>query len=108
MFQKFIENRERAHHAKDSNRKTLPFEWGLEHVGLPATSDPESALRKYSEQAVANSDSFYSYSTTSDYTFDGHLLIFPSFVETPYPENNTVYARYFPAAQKDFAIVVLP
>ena len=108
MFRKFIENRERAHHSRDSNRITLPFEWGLEHVGLPPADDPESALREYSNKALADSDAFYSYRPTTDYTFDGHLLKFPSAVETPYPANNTVYARYFAAPRKDLAMVVLP
>jgi hypothetical protein len=108
MLRRFIQNRERAHHARDDNRRTLPFEWGLEHVGLPPTDDPEAALRQYSADAVANSDSFYSYEPTAQYTFDGHLLKFPSYVETPYAVNNTVYARYFPASRKDLAMVVLP
>src|SRR6185503_13631182 len=72
MFQRFIENRERAHHGRDSNRKTLPFEWGLEHVGLPTTNDPESALRGYANTALADSDAFYAFKPTTDYTFDGH------------------------------------
>lgn len=107
MFQRFIENRERAHHARDSNRITLPFEWGLEHVGLPPSADPESSLLEYSAKALADSDAFYSYEPTSDYAFDGHLLKFPSYVETPYPANNTVYGRFFEAG-KDLAMVVLP
>jgi hypothetical protein len=108
LFQRFIENRERAHHSRDSNRKTLPFEWGLEHVGLPQLPNPEEALREYASKALRDSDSFFSYTPTVDYTFDGHLLKFPSFVETPYPANNTVYARYFPAKSKDLAMVVMP
>jgi hypothetical protein len=108
MFRRFIETRERAHHSRDSNRRTLPFEWGLEHVGLPETDDPEAALRAYAENALADSDAFYSYEPTTQYTFDGHLLKFPSYVETPYPANNTVYARYFSAKEKDLAMVVLP
>ena len=91
MLRTFIENRERAHHARDDNRKTLPFEWGLDHVGLPPATDPEAALLAYSADAVRNSDSFYSYEPTTQYSFDGHLLKFPSYVETPYATNNTVY-----------------
>jgi hypothetical protein len=107
MLRRFIENRERAHHSRDNNRKTLPFEWGLEHVGLPVTSDPETALRDYAAAAVANSDRFYAYEPTAQYEFDGHVLKFPSYVETPYPANNTVYGRFFEAG-KDLAMVVLP
>jgi len=108
MFRRFIESRERAHHARDNDRRTLPFEWGLEHVGLPPTDNPEAALIQYSANALADSDAFYSYEPTNQYTFDGHLLKFPSYVETPYPANNTVCGRFFEAAGKDLAIVVLP
>ncbi len=108
LYKRFIENRERAHHARDSDRRTLPFEWGLEHVGLSATDNPESALKGYADRALADSDAFYSYEPTSQYSFDGHLLKFPSYVETPYPANNIVYGRFFEAPNKDFAMVVLP
>jgi len=108
MFRRFIENRERAHHARDTDRRTLPFEWGLEHLGLPPAENPEAALREYAQSALADSDAFYSYESTNQYTFDGHLLKFPSYVETPYPANNTVYGRYFAAPRKDLAMVVLP
>ncbi|HTG75131.1 MAG TPA: alpha/beta hydrolase family protein [Terriglobia bacterium] len=107
MLRRFIENRERAHHARDSNRRPLPFEWGLEHVGLPSTDDPQSALREYSASAVAHSDAFYAYEPTSQYHFDGHILTFPSYIETPYQANNTVYGRYF-EGDRELAVVVLP
>jgi len=107
MLQRFIEYRERAHHAQDSNRRSLPFEWGLEHLNLPPAADPESSLEQYARGALANSDSFYAYEPTSQYDFDGHVLRFPSYIETPYEANNTVYGRFFEAG-KDLAVVVLP
>jgi hypothetical protein len=107
MLRRFIENRERAHHARDNNRRALPFEWGLEHVGLAPESDAESALRQYADRALADSDAFYAYQPTTQYEFDGHLLKFPSYVQTPYESNNTVYGRFF-AAKKDLGVVVLP
>lgn len=107
VLQRFIENRERAHHARDNNRQSLPFEWGLEHLGLPRTADEEASLRDYADRALANSDAFYAYEPTNQYDFDGHLLKFASYVETPYRSNNTVYGRFFEAS-KDLALVVLP
>ena len=83
MLQRFIEYRERAHHAQDSNRRSLPFEWGLEHLNLPPAADPELSLEQYARGALANSDSFYAYEPTSQYDFDGHVLRFPSYIETP-------------------------
>ncbi len=110
MLRRFIEYQEREHHGRDSNRVSLPFEWGLEHVGLSATANgtaPDTLLKSYAETAVRDSAAFYGYQPAKSYAFDGHLLRFPSFVETPYPENNTVIGRYFPAG-KDMAAVVLP
>ena len=40
------------------------------------------------------------------FDFDGFWLRFPSAIDTPYPENNTVYARYFPAGE--MAVIILP
>jgi pimeloyl-ACP methyl ester carboxylesterase len=107
MLQRFIENRERAHHGRDNNRRILPFEWGLEHVDLAPADDPESSLKAYAEEALANSDKFYAYTTTKDFHFDGHVLKFPSYLKTPYEANNTVYGRFFGAGGK-LALVVLP
>jgi len=107
MIQRFIEKRERAHHARDTNRRVLPFEWGLEHVGVAATETPAESLQAYAGNALKNSDAFYSYLPTSCYEFDGHIVKYPSYVETPYPENNVVYGRFF-AAEGNVAAVVLP
>jgi dienelactone hydrolase len=107
MFRHFIERRERAHHARDNDRRTLPFEWGLEHVGLPPSAAPEADLRQFAANALADSDGFYGYTPTDEYEFDGHVLKFPSYIKTPYEANNTVYGRYF-EAKKDLGVVVLP
>src|SRR5215510_4143187 len=103
MLRRFIENRERANHARDNNRRSLPFEWGLEHLGLPRTPKEEASLREYADWALANSDEFYAYEPTTQYDFDGHLLKYPSYLETPYKANNTVYGRFFDAG-KDLAL----
>ena len=39
---------------------------------------------------------------------DFHLLKFPSAVITPYEKNNLAYARFFPAAKGDCAVIVSP
>src|SRR5688572_7339019 len=107
MLRRFIESRERAHHARDNDRRSLPFEWGLEHVGLQPSHDPESSLREYATKALTDSNAFYAYEPTSDYEFDGHLLRFPSYVRTPYDTNNTVYGRFFEAGS-ELGLIVLP
>jgi hypothetical protein len=107
MLRSCIEHRERAHHGRDNNRRSLPFEWGLDHLGVQQNGDDEAALLRYVDCALSDSSALYSHEATSDYQFDGHLLTYPSYIHTPYPQNNTVLARYFPAG-KDLAMVVLP
>jgi hypothetical protein len=106
MLRRYIENRERFLHGRDDNRRSAPFEWGTEHLGIHPNGN-SAALRDYVSNALLDSDAFYAYQPTSSYDFDGNLLKFPSAVETPYLENNTVWGRFFEAG-KDLAVVVLP
>ena len=101
MLRNYIERRERALHGRDNNRKSLPFEWGAEYIA------PSISFREFSDRAVAESASFYAYEHTDAYHLKGDLLWFPSAVQTPYKENNTVWGRFFDAG-KDLAVVVLP
>jgi hypothetical protein len=107
MFKGYIERREQFLHGRDNNRRSLPFDWGLEHLGVRANGNAQAALQDYVAGVLADSDPFYSCEPTTDYQFDGDILKFPSAIETPYPENNTVWARFF-GAGKDRAVVVLP
>jgi len=107
MIRTYIERREKFLHGRDTNRKSLPFEWGVEHVDLVANGDPASALHEYATDALVNSPTFYSCSPAADYEFDGEILKFSSAIKTPSAENNTVYGRVFDAG-KDLAVVVLP
>jgi hypothetical protein len=107
VLRNYIESREQLLHGRDDNRKSLPFEWGINHLGIDANGDPQTAVQAYVSKALRDSASFYSYEPTSDYSFDGNLLTFSSAVHTPYPENNTVWGRFF-RARNDLAVVVLP
>ncbi len=101
----------------------------------PQNASPDEAekyLREFNRRIVANSDEFYSYKTPTDFRLErreitvcstreipdpkleekvrgthAEFLRFTSPVRTPYPENNLVNARWFPA-QGRRAIVVLP
>jgi hypothetical protein len=107
MLRSYIERRETFLHGRDNNRKSLPFEWGVEHLGIHANGNAATALRDYVSRALLDSSAFYSYEPTSDYQLHRDLLTFPSPVKTPYPENNTVRGRFFEAG-KDLAVIVLP
>ena len=107
-----------------------PCRDGLAPGELPA--DPERYLRAYNERIAANSDEFFGYRPPGDFRLEerpvqvfstrarpepeleekvkgqrGQFLRFTSPVATPFPENNLVNARWFPARGKR-AVVVLP
>ena len=103
-----------------TNRVVRPFEWGLEWTeAWPCSGrfprnghDPESYLRRLNRAAIAASDDFFAYRTPLDFALKDGLLRFTSAVHTPYPENNVVHGRWFPARlkpnRKRVAVVVLP
>ncbi len=96
--------------SRDSERQVLPFAWGLEWLGLRAPeADPRRLLRRYVEDAIARSEEFFSYRKPADYALAGSVLTFTSPLASPYPENNTVYADFFPARRdQGRAVLVLP
>jgi dienelactone hydrolase len=98
--------------------------------------DPEKFLREYNERIVASSDEFFSYQRPKDFRLErrevqvfstrdvpdprleekvrgthAEFLRFTSPVQTPFPENNLVNARWFPAEGKKRsknAVVLIP
>lgn len=92
----------------DTNRVSHPFEWGLDWLGING-ADPAAALVRYAEQSASQSEDFYRHQPRRDYRLEGSTLAFTSEVETPYPENNTVHAEYFPAEDpRSPAVLVIP
>ena len=110
MLRRYIESRERYFHGKDTSRISLPFNWGSDLVGVSSNGNGGSAhaLLAFASETLQSSDAYFSYEPTSDYSVDGDILRFPSAVETPYPENNTVCGRYFDASPRSAAAIVLP
>jgi hypothetical protein len=107
VFHNYIDKRERFLHGRDNNRTSLPFDWGAEHLGVDFNGDGLPALQHYVSIALAGSDAFYSCRATNAYERKGEILNFPSAIETPYAENNTVWGRLFEGG-KALAVVVLP
>jgi hypothetical protein len=102
---------------RTTNRVVRPFEWGLDWVHrwpiamrMPRNGhDPEAYLRVLNKEALAHSDEFFSYEKPREFHLEGDMLRFRSAVETPYPENNMVHARWFPVKKPTKrAVVVLP
>ncbi|HXT72174.1 MAG TPA: alpha/beta hydrolase family protein [Vicinamibacterales bacterium] len=98
----------------DQNRFARPFEWGLDWLGLPAdSSDPAATIARFSADAMAATDAFYAAPRLPASDFDGENLEFESAVTSPFPVNNRVRLRVFPARARDKsrptrAVLVLP
>lgn len=105
--------------AAEPNRRSLPFAWGIEHIGGRADEpNPRAFLRGFVEQTLAASDAWFACETPADYelkTSPGGVpwskeLEFTSAIHSPWAENDRVHARLFsqhaPAAGP--AVVVLP
>jgi dienelactone hydrolase len=117
IYARWIDNWERKLATRDTNRVVRPFEWGLDWLGrldFPMLPDhvnghAREALDRFVGEALGDSDRFFSYRAPADYRLrEGHLT-FTSPVETPYPENNTVHALWFPAERAPRrAVLVLP
>ena len=91
-----IHSIERRLWQQETRRRTHPFAWGAGILG-GADGDARAFLQSYAAQALAKSDDFYATGPAERYQLDDSLLTFPSAVQSPYPENNVVYARVFPA-----------
>ncbi len=104
-YRRYIERWEDRLAARATDRVVREFEWGLEWTrAWPCTAriagdshDPATYLRLLNDAAVRESGLFFSYRTPSDFRLENNVLRFTSAVTTPYPENNTVYAQWFPA-----------
>jgi len=117
FYARWIDRWERRLASVDTNRVVRPFEWGtdwLTRLGFacrPNETNGASAacVARFADEALRDSDRFYSYEPVRDYHLRDGLLTFSSPVSSPYPENDTVHARWF-RAPKDHgrALVVLP
>ena len=98
-----IHRYERMRFAQEPNRRTLPFDWGLEHIGGASHPEPRSFLERFVTEAVAQSDDWYAVTPASDYALADNVLTFTSAIASPWPENNRVHAQLFPARRNDKA-----
>jgi hypothetical protein len=83
----------------DDNRRVQAFAWGLEHIGGgPSHPHPADFLRTYARAAVESSHEWFQVKPADDYLLDAEsVLTFTSSIESPWAENNTVHAQFFPA-----------
>jgi len=98
-FERRIRQYEHRRWTTDDNRRVMPFDWGLEHIGGdPGNPDPASYVREYSRWAIENSREWFAAPPAPDYVLDAeNVLTFTSSIRSAWPENNTVCAQFFPA-----------
>jgi len=126
-YQRWMHDWETRLTNRDTNRVVRPLEWGLEWSRQwpcingfgHAEGDAGAILTHATKRILAASDEFFSYRTPSDFRLEktqdaaddkrppAQFLRFTSPVQSPYPENNTANARWFPAKGRA-AVVVLP
>jgi dienelactone hydrolase len=112
------------------DRVVRPFEWGVDWIpGNGHHHDDHGAhIEEWVETVMQDTQTFYTPSPTSDFTFtaasaelqrsgEAGTLQFPSALVTPHPENNVVVARWYPARdeapvgpsrRRGRAVIVLP
>jgi dienelactone hydrolase len=118
FYERWIKAQEERLCFQATNRVVRDFEWGLEWARdwpcarqCPKNGDtPVDYIAKLNRLAVEDSDQFFDYERPNDFSLTGNILRFRSPVLTPYPENNTVHAQWFPAKSNDNkrAVVLLP
>lgn len=123
MLQALFHAWERRLASVTKDRVVRPFEWGLDWLSPDAATagapHPPGLIGEWVADVMRDTDAFYTPAPTTDYTLGPgavageELLTFPSALETPHPENNTVYGRVFhpkadPARAHRAAVVVLP
>lgn len=108
MIRRAIHNWERKLSRSDNSRVTRPFEWGAEFLDpahFAAHSSPDDSNRdlifRFNERAIAESHRFFGWEGVPPSSLRDSWLSFKSGVTTPFAENNTVHARYFPVRKRD-------
>lgn len=103
MLKYAIHKWERKLSLSDEVRVVRPFEWGTEFLdpGLLAESsngngNGRDRIFSFNERAIADSNRFFTQQAVPAFSLEDGWLAFPSVVRTPFDENNTAYARYFP------------
>jgi len=107
-FERKIRRYEHMRWAQEPNRRTLPFAWGLEHLGANGDlTEPREFLAQFAERALRQSDDWYLTTAAHDYRVENDVLRFTSAITSPWVENNRVHGQIFCAKNKRRAVVVL-
>jgi hypothetical protein len=120
-YERWLDRWETDLATRSTDRVVRPFEWGTDWLsdlslpGLPPLEEANPApwIAAVNRLTIEHSALYYQHQTPTDFTLDGEWLRFTSPLETPYPENNLVEARWFPLApgkpnRRKRAVLVLP
>jgi len=112
MITSLFHDWERRLASVSKDRVVRPFEWGDDWVtsnGHPGL-DAEARVHRWVTEVMSDTRAFFDLPAFQDYQFEeaspleqqrgeAGTLRFPSALVTPHEVNNTVYARWFPAAR---------
>ncbi len=97
-YEKRIRRYEQKRFDSEPKRRTLPFAWGVEHIGGDANDpNPRAFFDVYIADAIAHSDDWYAVAPAPDYALVDDVLTFTSAIASPWAENNCVHGQLFPA-----------
>jgi alpha/beta hydrolase family protein len=100
-YENTVRRYEQMRFDQEGERRTLPFAWGVEHIGGDAHDpDPQAYLERYVADALAQSDAWYASEPASDYVLADNVITFSSAIASPWPENNRVHAQFFPTRRR--------
>jgi dienelactone hydrolase len=117
VLSRFFHAWERRLASVTKDRIVRPFEWGEEWIDLADPtgpglrgSAPRGDVRQWVDEVMRDTIAFFDTPATAEYDFEARRgeLRFPSALTTPHPQNNTVFARWFPSREGERAVVVLP
>jgi Alpha/beta hydrolase domain containing 18 len=108
IYKRWVENWDLKLANVSTDRVVRPFEWGLEWLEdspirlaeVLRPDDPAEYLDLLNRKIVQFSDLYYGYEPPRDFDLKGERLSFTSAVRTPFPANDHVKARWFPAEQR--------
>jgi hypothetical protein len=116
-YRSWIDNWENELCFRATDRVVRQFEFGLEwskdwpgvEHSCAEDAGPVEQIIGLNKSVIAHSGQFFGYDPPADFELQNDWLQFTSPVHTPFPENNVVRGRWFPARNGSRkAVVVLP
>jgi pimeloyl-ACP methyl ester carboxylesterase len=115
LYTNWIQACEQKAMSRALHEAPVTFSWGFEslHEWRPGEAHefrgPLEQLCEWSRRVIQNSEDFFSYAVPTDFNRTGRLLRFTSPACSPWSENNTVSAAWYPARHADGrAVLLLP